>query len=288
MPETRNKNKFYKDLLMLLRHFWVAALFFTLTGLVACSSEKENTTIATVNDKKISKEQVEAFWQFKRVPANDEKRKAGILEQYLEREALAGVIEKKALLDNALIQAELNEFKKEMLISRYFEKYLDEQVTEQAVTNYYNTKAAEYEEKKAHVAHILIRLNKTMSEEERQAKLTTAQEAYSKIRAGEDFSQIAATYSEDMISAKKGGDLGWVKEGSIDEHFSKTVFNMKEGDVSEPFETPFGFHIVILTEAPQVVKQPLKAVAGDIRYQLRNEAKKAEMERLLAEVKIKK
>lgn len=272
---------------MLLRYVLVACL---VAGLVGCKDDgkEKNNSIATVNGRSITAGQFDKFLEFKRVPQKDEAKKARLLDQYLEREALAGVIEKKALLDNDLVQAELNEFKKEMLISRYFEKYLDEQVTEQAVTNYYNTKAAEYEEKKAHVAHILIRLNKTMSEEERQAKLTTAQEAYSKIRAGEDFSQIAATYSEDMISAKKGGDLGWVKEGSIDEHFSKTVFNMKEGDVSEPFETPFGFHIVALTEAPQVVKQPLKAVAGDIRYQLRNEAKKAEMERLLAEVKIKK
>jgi peptidyl-prolyl cis-trans isomerase C len=90
----------------------------------------------------------------------------------------------------------------------YFEKYLNEQVTDQAVRNYYNTKASEYEQKKAHVAHILIRLNSKMSEEERKVKLTTAQEAYSKIRAGEDFAEIAAQYSEDKISAKKGGDLG--------------------------------------------------------------------------------
>lgn len=271
---------------MLLRHLFIAGLL--LAGVAACSGESGEKDFVTVNDKKISSQQFEAFLQFKRVPPGDEKRSAALLEQFLEREALASVIEKKGLLDNALIAAELNEFKKEMLISRYFEKYLDEQVTEQAVTNYYNTRAAEYEQKKAHVAHILIRLNSKMSEEERQARLTTAQEAYSKIRTGEDFVQIAAIYSEDAISAKKGGDLGWVKEGSIDGRFSQTVFKMNQGDVSEPFETPFGFHIVSLIEAPQVVKQPLKAVAGDIRYQLRNQAKQAEMDRLLAEVKINK
>ncbi|MBU0681415.1 MAG: peptidylprolyl isomerase [Proteobacteria bacterium] len=258
-----------------------------LAGLVGCGGDNDKT-VATVNGKKITNEQFDAFLKFKRVPVKDETRKARMLDQYLEREALAAVIEKKDLLDNAMIEAELNEFKKEMLISRYFEKYLDEQVTEQAVNNYYNTKAAEYEQKKAHVAHILIRLNMKMSEEERQVKLTTAQEAYSKVRAGEDFGKIAGAYSEDKISAKKGGDLDWVKEGTIDKRFSQTVFTMKEGDVSEPFETPFGFHIVKLLEAPQIVKQPLKGVAGDIRYQLRNQAKKAEMDRLLAEVKIKK
>jgi peptidyl-prolyl cis-trans isomerase C len=276
---------------MLLRYVLIACL---VAGLVGCNGDKEkdatgkNNKVATVNGRSISAGQFDKFLEFKRLPPKDEAGKARLLDQYLEREALAAVIEKKGLLDNDLVQAELNEFKKELLISRYFEKYLGEQVTDQTVTNFYNTKAAEYEEKKAHVAHILIRLNKKMSEEERQAKLTTAREAYSKIRAGEDFGQVAGTYSEDTISAKKDGDLGWIKEGSIDEKFSKTVFALKEGDVSEPFETPFGFHVVRLLEAPQVVKQPLKAVAGDIRYQLRNQAKKAEMERLLTEVKIEK
>lgn len=279
----------------MLLHYFLIGCFVFMT-LVGCKEEEKKTepakvnpnSIATVNGKEISSQQFEAFLKFKRVPESDEIRKTRLLKQYLEREALAAVIEKQGLLDNALMQAELNEFKKEMFISRYFEKYLAEQVTEQAVTNYYNTKASEYEQKKAHVSHILIRLNKNMSELERQAKLTTIQEAYSKIRSGEDFGEIAMTYSEDRISAKKGGDLGWIKEGSIDKRFSKTVFTMEVGAVSEPFETPFGYHIVTLTEAPQIIKQPLKAVAGDIRYQLRNLAKKAEMERLLAETKIEK
>ena len=192
------------------------------------------------------------------------------------------------LLDNELVQAELNEFRKEMLISRYFEKFLKEKVTDQAVRNYYNTHAGDYEERKAHTAHILIRTNRKMKEPERKAKLTTAQEAYSQIRSGKDFGEIAKEYSEDKVSAKKGGDLGWLKEGSIDPRFSKTVFELEPGAVSKPFETPFGFHIVRLIEGPKVVKRPFDAVAGDIRYQLRNKAKKAELERLMAKAKIEK
>lgn len=128
-----------------------------------------------------------------------------------------------------------------------------------------------------------------MGEPERQAKLTTAQDAYSQIKSGKDFAEIAKNYSEDKISAEKGGDLGWMKEGSIDKRFSKTIFeDLKEGELSEPFETPFGFHVVKVLEAPQVVKKPFDAVSGDIRYQLRSQAKKAELERLKAEIKIEK
>ena len=259
-------------------------------GLAGCgdgNSEKP-PQLAVVNDKPITKAEFAAYLKFKRAPAGDEKRRQMLLDQYLEREALASAIEKARLLDQALIAAELNEFRKEMLISRYFEKFLKDKVTDQAVQNYYNTHAADYEQRRAHGAHILIRTNKAMGETERKVKLTTAQEAYSMIRAGKDFGEIAREYSEDKVSAKKGGDLGWLKEGSIDARFSKTLFELERGAVSEPFETPFGFHVVKLVEGPKVVKRPLSAVAGDIRYQLRAKAKKAELERLVGEVKIEK
>ena len=263
--------------------------FLLLTvGLLGCGENSKSPEIANVDGKSITRAEFEAYLKFKRLPAKEENRRAKLLDQYVEREALALVISKEDLLDNDLIQAELNEFRKEMLISRYFEKFLKEKVTDEAVRNYYNTHAGDYEQRRAHAAHILIRTNKKMSEPERKVKLTIAQEAYSHIRSGKAFGEIAGKYSEDKISAKKGGDLGWLKEGSIDPVFSKTLFELEPEAVSEPFETPFGFHIVKLIEAPKVVKRPFRAVAGDIRYQLRNKAKKAEIKRLMAKTKTKK
>jgi len=262
---------------------------FTLVVLTllitACDSEPK---LAKVNGKIITTGQFQAYLQFKRLPAQDKKRYKALTAQYLEREALATEISESPLLDKKLIKAELNEFRKEMLISRYFEKFLRDKVSDQAVRNYYNTHAKDYEERKVHVAHILLRVNRSMGAAERKAKLTTAQDAYSKIKSGKKFEDIAKKYSEDAISGKKGGDLGWLKEGAIDPRFTKKVFSMSVGDVSEPFETAFGFHIVKLLEGPMVVKRPFEAVKGDIRYQLRNQAKDAELKRLTSKVTIKR
>jgi len=246
---------------------FLLTLSLLVLGLAGCGNGngEKLPQVAMIDDQPVTEAEFAAYLKFKRVPDGDEKRRQTLLKQYLEREALAAAIEKAALLDQELIAAELNEFRKEMLISRYFEKFLKDRVTEQAIQNYYNTHAADYEHRMVHAAHILVRTNKAMSETERKVKLTTAQEAYSKVRAGEDFGQIAGDYSEDRVSAKKGGDLGWLKEGSIDARFSKTLFELKPGEVSEPFETPFGFHVVKLIEGPKVVKRPLNAVAGDIR-----------------------
>lgn len=201
---------------------------------------------------------------------------------------MAAVINKSDVLDTGLIAAELNEFRKEMLISRYFEKFLQDKVTDQAVQNYYAAHANEYEQKKIHVAHILFRTHRNMKEAERKVKLTAAHEAYSKIKSGKKFEKIAKSHSEDKISGKRGGDLGWVKEGAIDPKFSETVFALEKGKLSEPFETAFGFHIVKLVDGPTVVKQSFDAVKGNIRYLLRNMAKNAEVKRIISESKIKR
>jgi peptidyl-prolyl cis-trans isomerase C len=252
--------------------------------LLACGDD-----IATVNGRGVSQAEFDAYLKYKRIAVRDKQQEQRVLDQYLEREALASLIEEEELLDdNGTLQAELDDVRREILISRYFEKFLNEQVSEQAVSNYYNTNAANYEEKKVHVAHILLRTNRTMDEAQRKVKLTTAQEAYSKIKGGMKFDAAAKKYSEDDVSGKKGGDLGWVKQGIIDQAFSERAFSLKPGEVSEPFETPFGFHVLTVLEEPQVIKRPFDAVKGEIRYQLRNEHKDAEIKRLLTEIDIDK
>ncbi len=250
--------------------------------------DSASPVLATVNDNAITQAQFDAYVKLKRLPVKNEKRRDAILDNYLEREAMANLIANSDLLEKELINAELNEFRKEMLISRYFEKFLKENVNEQAVQNYYANHAEDFQHRKVHVAHILVRSAPNLSETERQARLTTAQEAYSKLMTGKDFEQVAKDYSEDKVSAKKGGDLGWLKEGAIDPLFSSTVFGLEKGKFSEPFETPFGFHIVKVVEEPTIVKRPFEAVKGDIRYQIRNKAKNAELDRLITQATITK
>ena len=254
---------------------------FAAVMLAACSG---GDAVGKVGSQSISKEQFGAFLKLKNIPPDDKKRVDTTLDRYLERAALAQAVEKTGALDAAELQVELQEFKKQMLIGRYFEKYLRDAVSDDAIRNYYSSHADKYQSKKVHVAHILFRVDPKMDESERKAILTTAHEAYSKLKAGEAFADVAKAYSQDKVSAAKGGDLGWISEGAVAPRFSEQVFSLNEGDISEPFLTPFGFHIVKVIEAPKVVKKSLEAVKGDIRYQLRAEAKAAEIKRLLGTV----
>lgn len=255
--------------------------------IIGCTSVEEGDIVASVNGRNITAEEFNSYLQFKRIQVRDEKHRSALLNQYIERDALSNVIESKYdKIASIAAATELNEFRRQMNISRYFERYLKENVTDKKISNYYAVNVDQYSDTKVHVAHILFRLKKGMTEAERKAKLTTANEAWSKIKAGEKFGAISDDYSEDRISAKKRGDLGWLKRGSIDPKFSKKIFEMKKDEISEPFETSFGYHIVKVIDAPKTVKKSFEAVKGDIRYLLRQQMKEAELTRLKSSTKI--
>jgi len=272
------KNKKHKILSQFIYLSIVSMLIFY------CS---DSSNIAKVNGESISQAEFSAYLKHKRIPQQDERRVNSALKQYLEREALASIIKNENYLDNELIAMEVQEFEKQVLISRYFEKFLKDEVDEESIRNHYISNQASYESKQVEVAHILFRISKQAPETERKVILTTAQEAYSKLQRGDDFSEIAKQYSDDKVSLKRDGNLGWIKEGAIDADFSNKVFSMKAGEISEPFATSFGFQIVKILSESQIIKQPLESVSGDIRYRLKSQSKKNEIKRLIENANIK-
>lgn len=98
---------------------------------------------------------------------------------------------------------------------------------------------------KINVRHILIRLDTSESDE--AYTYQKAEEIRNRVMAGEDFGELAKTFSDDQSSKEAGGDLGWlpVEELQI-EAFKNVVDTLEVGEVSQPFKTRFGIHIVKL------------------------------------------
>ena len=249
--------------------------------IIACSSF---AACDMLSSKDLDKEKFEAYLKLKRIPLNDEQRYQRMKKEYHQRAALVNAIDNTKTLDALQVEVEVDEFRKQLLVSRYFEQYLAEAVTEQGLKNFYNQNIDKYKTRKVHAAHILFRINPKMDEVERQSLLTSAQEVYSKLTSGEDFSQLAKQVSQDKVSGAKGGDLGWIKQGAVSAEFSEKAFNLKAGEFTTPFLTTYGYHIIKVIEEPQEVTKPYESVKGDIRYQLRSESKQAEMDRLMKTV----
>jgi peptidyl-prolyl cis-trans isomerase SurA len=106
------------------------------------------------------------------------------------------------------------------------------------------------------VSHILISVPVTASPEQIQAREARAQEVYEKAKAGQDFAQLAVTYSDSTTNIE-GGSLGWRKGSQLPSILSDLVPKMKPGDVSEPIRTPSGFHIFRLNDVRGGIQQAI-------------------------------
>lgn len=93
------------------------------------------------------------------------------------------------------------------------------------------------------VQHIL-KLTRGLSEEDQAAKKTQIDSIYSVLKNGGDFNEIAKTESEDPGSARNGGELDWFSTGRMVPEFEATSFALANGQISEPFATAYGYHII--------------------------------------------
>ena len=104
--------------------------------------------------------------------------------------------------------------------------------------------------------HILIKPSEINSEEDVKNRLLALKQ---RVENGDDFSELARGNSEDIVSAADGGDLGWVSPGDVVPEFEGEMTKLSQNQISDPFQTQFGFHIV------QVVDRREHDSTDDIR-----------------------
>ncbi len=81
---------------------------------------------------------------------------------------------------------------------------------------------------------------------------------------GEDFAELAKTYSKDPGSASQGGELGLIERGTMVEPFEQALFALEEGEISAPVRTDFGWHLIQLERIESEPPKPLEEVRGQM------------------------
>lgn len=122
-------------------------------------------------------------------------------------------------------------------------------ITPREVTEYFNTIPADslpIIEAEYEVSEIVI--NPKVNEAERERIRLELNKLRERILKGDKFSTLATLYSEDAVSAKKGGELGFFTRGEMVGEFEAAAFALKPGEVSPVIETKYGFHIIQLIE----------------------------------------
>jgi peptidyl-prolyl cis-trans isomerase C len=241
-----------------------------------------NAVVITIGDHKITAAQFLDL--VKALPAQyqDTARGAGkrdFARNLVELQVLADQATKLGLDQQPDTKLQL-EFQKDNMLAQAMFLNLQQTATisDAEIQAYYDAHKVDYETLTAR--HILIRVKGApmpaapgkpeLSDDEAKAK---AEAIRKRIVGGEDFAKIAKEESDDTSSGEKGGDLGEFKKGMMVPPFETAAFALKTGDISEPVQTPFGYHII---QVQTHTTKTLAEVKPEILAQLKpNAARKA-------------
>ncbi len=122
---------------------------------------------------------------------------------------------------------------------------------------------------KWHVAHILAKIPAQATPEQIAAAQSKINNIANQLAAGKDFSELAKEYSDDTVSAGKGGDLDWYSQGTFDPVFEKAVTNLHNiGDVTAPVKTRYGYSIIKLLGIQKPQTLPFTQVQAQVQSAL--------------------
>ncbi|KPL60420.1 foldase [Rossellomorea vietnamensis] len=179
-----------------------------------------------------------------------------------ELEKIKGQYDSEEAFNEALASSgsDLDSVKENIKTYLLTEKLLKDRIkiTDDQVKEYFEANKDTFAQKEqVEASHILVDDEKT------------AQEVKKKLDEGGDFAELAKEYSTDTSNAESGGELGYFGKGEMVSEFDDKAFSMKEGEISDPVKTEFGYHIIKVTgkkEAKEAVLADHKDEIKDILF----------------------
>ncbi len=146
-------------------------------------------------------------------------------------------------------------------------------LTDDEVRQYYDANLSQYQTPgQVRASHVLLRVDGDDGEE---AVAARAAQLAAEARAGADFAALAREHSQDESNAGNGGDLGLFGRGRMVPEFENAAFALAAGEISDPVRSPFGYHVIHVTEKQEEVTQPFAEVRGAIENVLKRERSSA-------------
>ena len=153
------------------------------------------------------------------------------------------------------------------------------QISSEEVKRYYDQKKETFKiPKQVRVREILVKVGADVPSNQIEERRKKAEELFEKAKKTKDFGSLAKQFSESN-TASKGGDLGWVQKGMLDEQTESFLFSMKEGEHSEVLKTREGFRLFKMEEVKEEKQKSFEEVKDQILQTLKKEKAKAEASR---------
>jgi peptidyl-prolyl cis-trans isomerase SurA len=131
--------------------------------------------------------------------------------------------------------------------------------------------------KEYHARHIMIEVDELMTP---RLAMDRIMEIKTRLDAGEDFAALAKEYSDDETSANLGGDMGWFPPEAYGERVQQTLVAMEPGQLSEPFQTMSGWHVIELLDTREMDRTE-EAIRGEAREKIQMQRAEQEIEKVL-------
>lgn len=222
---------------------------------------QHDPTIMTINGKPVSRSEFEYSYNKNNTEGVIDKKS---VEEYVDL-FVNYKLKVEAALDAKLDTAQ--SFQKEFAI------YRDQQVRPSVITdadvegmarNIYNETRQRVDGGGGLVrpAHILVQMRQKASQAEMAAAKQRIDSVYDALQKGADFAELARKVSDDKGSAVNGGELPWLERGQTLKEFEDQAYALKKGEMSRPFESPAGWHILLLKDKRNFF--PYDSVRADI------------------------
>ncbi len=138
-------------------------------------------------------------------------------------------------------------------------------IPESELKNHYEEHQSSFDKPaEVRASHILVSAGEQATEEEKLTAKIKLENLKHDILQGADFAEIAREHSDDPGSKEKGGDLGFFARGTMVPAFEEAAFKLKPGMLSDPVETPFGYHLIKGVDRHEEKKSTYAGVRKDI------------------------
>lgn len=263
------------------KNLLITTTLFALALTAGAQSVTDNPVLMTVNGKAITRGEFEYSYH-----------KNGNIDGAVEKKTVQEYVpmfinyKLKVTAAEAAKLDTLSSFKKEFLT--YRDMQLTPFMTDSAFTDsiahvvYDNTLKQLNGKDLIQTAHILIRLGQKATDADKAKAKAQADSIYNAIKGGANFAELAKKFSGDPGSAAKGGELPLVGPGQFVKEYEDAAYALKKGEVSKPVLSPFGYHIIKMTD-----RHPLDSFEK-LRPEIMAMLKRQNIDEASAEYRIKK
>ena len=261
-------------------------LFFQITFLVifsiflGCQKKPEGKIIVKVNQVALTEEQIEEFLPPEYKSSVTLEQKKSFVQKWIENELLYQEARERKIDQKKELQNRIHTTIKDLVVMELLDKEFGENIsaTEEEARNFYlqNQDNFKREEEEVRASHIFLKSK------------TQADSVYQELKKGADFAKLAQQESEDSLTNRQGGDLGFFSRSEIAPFIAEVAFKLKNGEVSAPIKSDYGYHILKVRDKQEKgTLRDFNLVKDQILNYLTNQKRDRKVRELVEQLKAK-